>query len=47
MRAGAWKAFDGDGNFAAEQKLKMANKLLDQYEWHAHAMRNHREAGSQ
>ena len=31
-----------NGTLQSEQKLKAATKLLEQYEWHAHAMRNHR-----
>ena len=38
----AWKAFNDDGGLAAENQVKALDSMLDQLEWHATAMKNHR-----
>lgn len=40
---GAWKAFDEDGRLLDPFLEKQADRMLDQLEWTAHALRNHRE----
>lgn len=43
----AWKAFNDDGGLAAENQVKALDSMLDQLEWHATAMKNHRsDSGS-
>ncbi len=36
-------AIDGDGKPTDSHMESGAKKLIDQLDWHAHAMRNHRE----
>ena len=40
----AWRAFDADGGLAEESQVKAIDRMLDQLEWHAVAMRNQRNA---